>query len=72
MPQQHLQTDGFQDPASTAMFADSVSLITGEEWELSYNTTKKKRTVISCYKLHIACMGPENVHNHPTDSHKAA
>lgn len=41
MSQQHLQTDGFQDPASTAMLADSVSLITGEEWELSYNTTKK-------------------------------
>ena len=31
MSQQLLQTNGFQDPASTAMFADSVSLITGEE-----------------------------------------
>ena len=45
MSQQLLQTNGFQDPASTAMFADSVSLITGEEWELPYNTTKNKGTI---------------------------
>ena len=44
MSQQLLQTDRFQDPASTAMLADSVSLITGEEWELPYNTTKKKNS----------------------------